>query len=321
MENLTTKPAMLAAPAHPPAPSSRTASGTPNAPLTPPAGVQGRLALRFRRAGADPGAPTVVDIIDQAPPLRMIRAFPLPDSGALVHLHNISGGVLGGDQLHVSVDVAENARAQITTTGATRVYRQRGEGLAAIQHTAFNVACGGLLEYLPDPLIPYADAKYTQRTEFELADDAGLFAWDVVTPGREARNECFAYDRLELETRVTVAGAPIAWEKMALLPSSQTLSSSVRLGTYRTFATLLVCRAGQPVAVWRALEDELAQLATASTIPDEALWGVSTLVADGLVVRGLAREGRLLIETLPAFWRAAKQSLYDLPAIMPRKIY
>ncbi len=321
MENLTTQHPTCAATAHPQASNSRTVNGAVHTPLTPPAGVQGRLALRFRRAGADPDAPTVVDIIDQAPPLRMIRAFPLPDSGALVHLHNISGGVLGGDQLHVSADVAENARAQVTTTGATRVYRQRGEGLAAIQHTAFNVARGGLLEYLPDPLIPYADANYKQHTEFELADDAGLFAWDVITPGREARRECFAYDRLELETRVTVAGAPIAWEKMALLPSSQAFTSSVRLGGYRTFATLLVCRAGQPAAVWRALEDELAQLATTFTIPGEALWGVSTLVADGLVVRGLAREGRLLTETLPAFWRAAKQSLYGLAAVMPRKIY
>ncbi len=307
--------------AHPPAPSSRTANGTPNAPLTPPAGVQGRLALRFRRAGTDPHGPTVVDIIDQAPPLRIIRAFPLPDSGALVHLHNISGGVLGGDQLDVAVIVAENARAQITTTGATRVYRQRAERLAAMQRTHFTVARGGLLEYLPDPLIPYADAHYQQRTEFELAEDAGLFAWDVITPGREARGESFAYDRLQLETRVTVSGAPIAWEKMALVPGSQAFTSSVRLGMYRTFATLLLCRAGQPAAVWRTLEDELAQLATAFTVPGEVLWGVSALVADGLVVRGLACEGRLLIETLPEFWRAAKQSLYGLPAVMPRKIY
>jgi urease accessory protein len=251
----------------------------------------------------------------------MIRAFPLPDAGALVHLHNVSGGVLGGDQLEVVAHVGAGARAQMTTTGATRVYRQRADRLPAVQSTHISVAPGGLLEYLPDPLIPFADANFQQRTIVELSDDAGLFAWDVVTPGREARGERFAYDQLHLETRITVQGRPIAWEQTALYPARQDLASTVRLGAYRTFATLLVCRTGLPPADWRALEEELAQLAAERTAPGEALWGVSTLVADGLIIRGLAVHGRKLVSTLPAFWRRAKQALYGLEAVMPRKIY
>jgi urease accessory protein len=304
-------------------PSARlvTQCADPPSELTAPTSVDGRLGLRFRRADIDPSTPTVVDVLEQRPPLRIIRAFSVADAGALVHLHNISGGVLGGDRLEVAVQVDEHARAQLTTTGATRVYRQRSDRLPATQVTRFTVAQGGLLEYLPDPLIPFTDAHYRQRTEIELAADAGIFAWDVVTPGREARQERFAFDQLYLETRVSAHGRPIAWETAALIPAQQDFTSTVRLGAYGPFATLLICRTGLPAARWQALENELSELARTQTVPGEVVWGVSTLAADGLVVRGLANQSRKLVTGLPAFWRAAKWSLYRMEAIMPRKIY
>jgi hypothetical protein len=56
-------------------------------------------------------------------------------------------------------------------------------------------------------------------------------------------------------------------------------------------------------------------------MPDETLWGVSTLVRDGLVVRGLGCEGRNLSSGLLLFWQAAKQALYGATATPPRKVY
>ncbi len=41
----------------------------------------------------------------QEPPWRVIRAFPQDNGAALVHLHNVSGGVLAGDDLHLDIAV------------------------------------------------------------------------------------------------------------------------------------------------------------------------------------------------------------------------
>src|SRR5205823_10690851 len=99
---------------------------------------------------------TRLAICEQQPPLKVIRAFPLDEGGALVHLHNLSGGVLGGDQLALSVEVGPGAYVQLTSTSATRVYRSRPEMLPAFQENTVLVQKGALLEYLPDPLIPFA---------------------------------------------------------------------------------------------------------------------------------------------------------------------
>ncbi len=255
------------------------------------------------------------------PPLKVVRAFEAEQGAALVHLHNVSGGVLGGDHLTLEACIGEGARAQITTTSATRIYRSRGDVPRSYQLNALAVAENGLLELLPDPVIPFAGSAYQQRTQITLADGAGLFWWETVAPGREARNECFDYDQLGLEVEIQAKGRPIALEYARLEPKRHSLTSPVRLGAYRYFSTFYICKVGLAAAQWTALESELGQLAQAMTHADEILWGVSTLVRDGLVIRGLSCEGRHLSSGLVAFWRAARLALYGEVVTPPRKVY
>jgi urease accessory protein UreH len=73
-------------------------------------------------------------------------------------------------------------------------------------------------------------------------------------------------------------------------------------------------------ARWLALENELAELTQRLSHQGEALWGVSTLPAHGLVVRALSENGREISAGLLAFWRAAKLALYEEVATPPRKV-
>jgi urease accessory protein len=93
------------------------------------------------------------------------------------------------------------------------------------------------------------------------------------------------------------------------------------MGHYRYFSTFYICRIELPESDWTALESELACIALDLSKPDEIVWGVSTLVAHGLVVRALSRNGRAIAPGLLRFWKAAKQALYNQDAIPPRKIY
>src|SRR5579862_1078258 len=85
--------------------------------------VEARLALDFARDAAT--GRTVLSASLQEPPLRVVRAFALDDGSALAHLHNVSGGLLGGDRLSLAVNVGAGASVQLTTTGGTRIYRPR----------------------------------------------------------------------------------------------------------------------------------------------------------------------------------------------------
>lgn len=278
----------------------------------------GRLRLGFT---ADATGRTRLTSRAQEPPLQVVRAFDLPGGAALVHLHNVSGGVLGGDHLETVVEIGPGAQAQLTTTGATRVYRPRASDQTAVQITTMQVGAGGLLEWLPDPLIPFSESRFRQETRITLASGAGLFWWETVAPGRVAHGEVFAYHSLEIALDVSAEGRLITRERARMEPAFRPLTSPARLGPYRHFCTFYICRIGEPPARWATLEAELSVMAEELSVAGVCLWGVSTLPAHGLSVRGLSRTGRDLPPGLLLFWQAAKRALYGCDALPPRKVY
>ncbi|HUJ20135.1 MAG TPA: urease accessory protein UreD [Bryobacteraceae bacterium] len=280
--------------------------------------VSGRLALQFEYDHHS--ARTALQVNEQRQPLKVVRAFCSDDGSALVHIHNVSGGVLAGDRLSIDLDVCPKAAAQVTSTGATRVYRCRSEAQAAASSIRVRVAAGGLLEYLPDPLIPFAGSRYEQRTTIDLDEGAGLFWWETVAPGREARGETFAYDALRLRFELRAGGIPISLESSDLVPAVRPLSSLARLGPYLYWSSFHICRATADASTWPALEKRLLPLAGELSSP-VIIWGLGRLPAHGLVVRALSLNGRDIARGLIAFWRAAKQALYGRDAVIPRKIY
>jgi len=249
-----------------------------------------------------------------------VRAFALEDGGALAHLHNVSGGLLGGDQLALSVHAGAGSNVQITTTGATRIYRPRATAATTLQTTEIVVGESALVEYLPDAIIPYAGARFSQRTDIRLEKGAGFFGWEILAAGREARGEIFEYESVDLRSDLTVAGKLVAAERVRLEPGRRKMPLLARMGEFRTWATFYICRAGVDASRWLALEAELREIAAMSSSRAEALWGVSALVSDGVVVRCVARSGREVMPGLQAMWKAAKWKLYRRAAVMPRKV-
>jgi urease accessory protein len=280
--------------------------------------VAAALRLDFERDAFS--GQTVLAASDQEPPLKVVRAFAIEGGAALVHLHNVSGGLLGGDRLELAVNVGPQAQVQVTTAGATRIYRPRALALGTLQSNEITVGENGLLEYLPDAVIPFAGARFSQRTSIRLAAGAGLFWWEILAPGREARGEIFAYDSVEFKTDLAAGGRLVAAERVRLEPKRRGMASLGRLGAYRTWATFYVCRVGLGAAEWIGIEKELREVLGLLGPRGDVLWGVSTLAADGLVVRCAAKRGRDVLPGLQEVWRAAKWRLYGRAAVIPRKV-
>lgn len=273
------------------------------------------LSFEFTAAGT-----TLLRVKQQQPPWRVVRGFQAPSGELLAHLHNLSGGILDTDSLACQVDLAPGAQAQVTSTGATRVYRSRSGDRVASQRTSAKLAAGAFLEFLPDQLIPFAGSRFEQSARVELQDRASLIWWDRVAPGREASGEIFRFDSLASAFELLVNGEPVAVERWTLSPLTDRMDSTVRLGPFRHFSSCYVCRAGEPASYWRKFESEMQVLADRLSSP-EILWGVTSLRAHGVVIRGVAMNGRALAGGLVEMWRAAKWSLCGRVATLPRKVH
>jgi urease accessory protein len=192
---------------------------------------------------------------------------------------------------------------------------------ASTQTSKIQIAQDGLLEYLPDPIIPFAGSQYIQHTHIELATGAGLFWWETLAPGRTAREELFAYTLLQLGLDISAASRPIAIERLRLEPAKQQLVSNARFGSYRYYGSFYICKVGVDSTTWLHLEQELTTIAQQLSVPAVISWGVSALVAHGLVVRVLSLGGKDISAGFTTFWRRAKMALYGHEAYPPRKIY
>jgi urease accessory protein len=238
----------------------------------------------------------------------------------LVHLNNVSGGVLAGDRLRLDVEVDPGEIAQITTTGATRLYRHRPGAADSEQYTVISVGEGALMEYLPDAVIPYAGSRHTQRTEIKLASGAVLFWWEVLAPGRQAAGERFAFERLRVESEVRAGTRPVVRERFLLEPAARPLDVMARMQQYLHVASFYACQEGRPSVFWRALESQLSELARERTQFGEVVWGASMLASDGVIVRGLSASSRWIHPAMIEFWRQARLAVTGQEAIPPRKI-
>jgi urease accessory protein len=280
--------------------------------------VQGSLSLGFK---SDPqsGRTYLADSV-QRQPLRIVRPFALEDGSVLVHLHNVSGGLIGGDHLATSVHLDAGAAVQLTTTGATRVYRSKQDGAATLQVSRFTISRDALLEYVPDPIIPFARSRFRQETAVDLEKGGGLLWWEILAPGRSARGELFEYDSLELKADLKAEGQMIAAENVRIEPKNREISSTARLGPYAYWTTFYLVRIGPDAAFWLKAEQHLREIIGSFCRSSEGLWSISTLAAHGLVVRGLTRRGANVLPNLRVIWSEAKLLLYGRAAIPPRKI-
>lgn len=147
------------------------------------------------------------------------------DQGHLVQsIVNPTAGFFDGDHLEVNVEVGPDVRLVLSTPSASRVYRTRS-GAAAESVQNFSVQANASLEWIPEPFIPHAGARYMQRMRIDLEASASLLFFDWIAPGRVAMGEVFAYQQLRWELDLFVGEKRIACERYDLKPGDDSLEA------------------------------------------------------------------------------------------------
>ncbi len=136
---------------------------------------------------------------------------------AWAFLTTLGGGLVAGDHTELHVEVGAGATALLATQAETKVYRSPG-GAEAKQVLRARVDRGGTLAVMPDPVSPFAGARYRQEQRCEIEDGASLLLVDALVAGRTARGERWAFESYRSRTEIATGGTLILGEALSLEP-------------------------------------------------------------------------------------------------------
>jgi len=267
----------------------------------------GALALDYRSAA---GRTIVRDRHDG--PLRVLRA--LHPEGGVCHsvLVHPPGGIVGGDELAITIALGEGAHALVTTPGATRFYRSAGA--PASQSLEVAAAAGSRLEWLPLETIAYSGCEAANRMRFVLAAGAETIGWDVTALGLPASSAPFVAGRFAQSIEF-----PGRWLERATIggDDAQLLDSPLGWAGRRVLATMwFACGGALADARREALLAAARDIAGAD--PLQTACGATAPHDDVVVVRALADRVEPAMALLRAVWRSWRRLAWELDAVPPR---
>jgi urease accessory protein len=277
------------------------------------AGKVGLLDLAMSRHGGV----TRVRRHYQRAPLHLYRPIYL-DSGrpdmAFLFLQQFGDGLVQGDRYRIDVDCGPGSATHITTQAATNVYRARQN--FASQLVNLRVADGAVLEYLPDPVVPFRGSRLFQRTRVTVDPEATVILGETLLPGRVAHDEAHVYDLYWSETEVrSLDDALLFADVLRMNPSAgENPRSDGLLGPHDVIAALYVVSGrSDPAAIVRLLRGTLAATS-------DVLAGVSELPnGSGASVRLLGPSSKSVRAAFRVAWNAVRLELLGTPAPDLRK--
>lgn len=173
-------------------------------------GWQASLALQFRHTPEK----TILHSARHVGPLTVQRPFYPEDETCHLYLLHPPGGIVGGDTLDISVELAANSHALITMPGASKFYRS--SGAQALLNQRFFMAENATLEWLPQDTIFFPGANARLRSVFHLHPSSSLLAWELLCLGRPVIGETFSHGTLDSRLEVWLDDQPLLVERQHL---------------------------------------------------------------------------------------------------------
>lgn len=267
------------------------------------AGWSASLELSYERRGAR----TVLSRRQHRGPLVAQKTlYPEGDSVCQTVIVHPPGGIVGGDELNLSVQIRAEANVQLTTPGAARWYRSAGA--PARQRIFIEVGEGGAGEWLPQETIIYDGAIAECDTRIELSEGAAYLGWDIFCLGRRAAGERFARGILRQRVEILRCGVPQWIERAVLEGDSLRLTAESGLNGRSVFGTL--------VAAVEIVPHELLAACRALHASDGEV-GV-TRFPELLVARYLGDSSAAARDYFAAIWALARAVLLGRDAVVPR---
>lgn len=244
--------------------------------------------------------------------LKLLRPNYLDNSGqACFFIVNPGGGYVGGDRYRIEVTLEEQAELILTTQSATKVYRT--PTTPVLQETEFILKKGSVLEYIPDPLIAYRDAKYHQYTVIRMEKGSTLLYTDILTPGWSPDGEWFKYDHLRLKNEIYLDDQLIAFDHLKLQPSDSHVEDIGFMENYTHLGSMIVVDDRSTTSFLNQLYEELESYTHTCKI------GMSMLHESGFTIRVLASSTQQIEEILAVCTSFIRKEWFSKKTLSLRK--
>lgn len=176
----------------------------------------------------------------------------------LVYALNFGGGIVSGDAIFCELKVGEHTTVVYTTQGCTNVFKSV-KGKTSHQTLKASVGSGALLAVLPDSLVCFADARYSQVQAFDLATNANLVLVDWLTSGRVARGEMWNFELFKSINHIYIEGdTPLLLDSVCL-EQGVGLSIADRMDDFQVLG-LVVIYGPKLAAIQRAIQFSVQNL-------------------------------------------------------------
>lgn len=216
---------------------------------TPTDELSWRAQLSLKLEG-DAGK-TVLSHRYMAYPLSVSPIFRLEENGdganelgaerAYLYRMNTSPGLLAGDKIGMSVQLVAGAQLYLAEQAATKVHTMPDLASQAVVNNWIEVGDRATLEFLPEPLILFADSALRQSTEITLQATSGLTLGEIILPGRLARGEAYQFcqylSRLQIKSP---AGKVWFAETMRLLGQNNRFAKSALFASGAVLGSLVL---------------------------------------------------------------------------------
>jgi len=274
--------------------------------VVPVTGMHGRVELSFS-AGAR-GRGQLKDLYQTSPFRVMFPTLPSDELPSAV-LVTTSGGLVGGDRLHVGVTVEPGAAVQIMGQAAEKVYRSKGPDVYF--NADLQVGADGYLEWLPQETIVFDRARLRRTTRVDVAESGEYCGAEMLVFGRAAMGERVSTGLIRDVWDVRQGGKRV-WADALHLDGDigAQLDHPAGFGGARAVATFVHVSPHTP-----------ERLELARTLLGEDRDGLrtgATVVNGILVVRWLANDVQRMRTAFGDFWAAFRAQTQNLPGKMPR---
>lgn len=247
-------------------------------------------------------------------PLKITKTFYEEATGRLLlYIMDVSPGLLDGDSYELNIQLEDNAHLIVTNQSFTKIHPTPHQSAEMIQN--LHLGKGAVLEYFPEPTIPYAGSRFEGRIRVELEEGAALLYADIVTPGRTHRGELFQYDSFSSRFEVYRQHQLLAWDQFLLEPAIHDYQGVGAFEDYTHNGTFWIVADD----VTQTLLDCIRLLLPLPHVNEAILAGASFITGHGIVVRMLGRNVWQLQELVKQIWDECRSCLLDMPPCQIRK--
>jgi urease accessory protein len=195
-------------------------------------------------AGADGRGGTRLAVLRGESPLLLRRTGPPARGGVTVHLVGGAAGPMRGDDLRLEIEVGPGARLDLRSVAASLALPGRAQEPPSRLAIHAEVAAGGSLSWLPEPLIAAAGCHHLAFTDVRVGAGGTLLWRDDLVCGRHGESS----GDVRTDTTIRYDGVTLYRHELAVGPGAAGWSGAAVLGGGRAVGSVVLAGPSLPAA-------------------------------------------------------------------------